>query len=114
MLNVTAELERKFVPLIESVCPAAPAVVDGGDSVVTPGTGFLEEGGELLAPELPPQPLKLTMSEISNPFPNFHKINLRWITMGTSHAFTVELSRMKLACSFDRFPDVCLRPVWEI
>jgi hypothetical protein len=39
-LKVTVELDRKFAPLIVSVCAAAPAVAEAGESVVMTGTGL--------------------------------------------------------------------------
>jgi hypothetical protein len=50
---VTAEVERKFVPLMVSVCAAAPATADDTERLVMLGTGF-EAGGCAGAPPSPP------------------------------------------------------------
>jgi len=38
-LYVTVEVDRKFVPLMVSVCAAAPALADAGERLVTLGMG---------------------------------------------------------------------------
>ena len=53
---MTVEVERKFVPLMVSVCAAAPATADDGERLVMLGTGF-EAGGCADAPPPPHPPL---------------------------------------------------------
>jgi len=51
-LNVTTEVDTKFVPFTVRVNAAPPAVAFDGDSVVIAGTGLFTVNGEL--PDVPP------------------------------------------------------------
>ena len=53
-MKVTVELFRKPVPLMVSVCDAAPAVSEAGDSDVTVGTGLVDDTVKLVGADEPP------------------------------------------------------------
>jgi hypothetical protein len=57
-LYVTVEVERKFVPLIVSVCAAAPTVAELGDRLVMVGTGSVVESGTAAVAPPPPQEME--------------------------------------------------------
>jgi hypothetical protein len=48
------ELERKFVPLMVSICAAAPAVAVAGERLVMLGTGFVAVTEKFTVFEAPP------------------------------------------------------------